>query len=79
MPLAFLASAAEHPLPHVLLALAAVVVVGRLLGWLLKWAHQPPVMGDVLAGIVLGPSVLGWIASTWFGAAASPLNGAGCC
>jgi Kef-type K+ transport system membrane component KefB len=73
VPLAFLASAAEHPLPHVLLALAAVVVVGRLLGWLLKWAHQPPVMGDVLAGIVLGPSVLGWIASTWFGAAASPL------
>ena len=45
-----------------LLALAAVVVVGRLLGRLLARFGQPPVIGDVLAGIVLGPSVLGAIA-----------------
>jgi Kef-type K+ transport system membrane component KefB len=44
---------------HVLLALAAVVVSGHLLGRLLAWAGQPPVIGEVLSGILLGPSLLG--------------------
>ena len=46
-------------LGHLLLALAAVVVVGRLFGRLLARFGQPPVMGDIVAGIVLGPSLLG--------------------
>ena len=29
---------------------------------LLRWLGQPQVVGEMLAGIVLGPSVLGWIA-----------------
>ena len=47
---------------HVLLALAAVVVTGRLLGTLFTRIGQPPVIGEVIAGIVLGPSLLGRIA-----------------
>jgi hypothetical protein len=47
---------------HVLLALAAVIVTGRLLGRLLVRVRQPPVIGEVLAGILLGPSVLGRVA-----------------
>jgi Kef-type K+ transport system membrane component KefB len=47
---------------HLLLALAAVVVAGRLLGWLLRSAGQPPVIGEVLGGILLGPSFLGRVA-----------------
>lgn len=47
---------------HVLVALAAVVIVGRLLGALLERLHQPPVIGEVIAGIVLGPSLLGRVA-----------------
>jgi Kef-type K+ transport system membrane component KefB len=47
---------------HLLLALAAVVVVGRLFGRILARFGQPPVMGDIVAGIALGPSVLGVIA-----------------
>lgn len=47
---------------HLLLALAAVVVVGRLLGQLFKWINQPPVIGEVVGGILLGPSLLGLIA-----------------
>jgi Kef-type K+ transport system membrane component KefB len=43
----------------VLLTLAAVLVTGRLLGALLAKIRQPPVIGEVLAGIVLGPSLLG--------------------
>src|ERR1051326_3059442 len=43
----------------VLVALAVVVVTGRLLGKALGWIGQPPVIGEVLAGILLGPSLLG--------------------
>ncbi len=51
-----------HALFHLLLALAAVVVLGRLLGSLFGMLRQPPVIGEVLAGIALGPSLLGRIA-----------------
>jgi Kef-type K+ transport system membrane component KefB len=44
---------------HLLAALAAVVLLGRLLGRLFRVIHQPPVIGEVVAGIVLGPSLLG--------------------
>jgi Kef-type K+ transport system membrane component KefB len=47
---------------HVLLALVAVIVAGRALGWLFRWFQQPAVIGEVLAGILLGPSLLGHIA-----------------
>ena len=38
---------------HVLLALTAVILVARLFGWLFGWLGQPPVIGEVLAGIAL--------------------------
>src|SRR4030095_1941136 len=44
---------------HLLLALAAVVITGRLLGTLFRFIGQPPVIGEVVAGILLGPSLLG--------------------
>lgn len=47
---------------HVLLALMAVVLAGRLLGRVFVYLGQPPVIGEVVAGILLGPSLLGWIA-----------------
>src|SRR5437867_3017704 len=47
------------PLPHVLLALAAVIATGRALGALFTRLGQPPVIGEVVAGILLGPSLLG--------------------
>ena len=46
---------------HLLLALAAVVITGRLLGALFRFIGQPPVIGEVVAGILLGPSFLGAI------------------
>jgi hypothetical protein len=49
------------PLVHVLGALAAVLVTGRLLGRLFRFIRQPPVIGEVVAGILLGPSFLGRI------------------
>ena len=47
---------------RVLLALLSVVVLGRLFGVLLRALGQPPVIGELVAGIVLGPSLLGRIA-----------------
>lgn len=44
---------------NVLFALAVVVITGRLLGNILAKIGQPPVIGEVLAGILLGPSLLG--------------------
>lgn len=46
---------------HLLLALAAVIVAGRLLGMVFRWIGQPPVIAEVIAGILLGPSLLGAI------------------
>jgi Kef-type K+ transport system membrane component KefB len=51
----------SDPLPHVLLALAAVLVTGRLLGLLFRRVGQPPVIGEVVGGILLGPSLLGQV------------------
>src|SRR5689334_3148846 len=50
-----------HVLFHVLLALATVIALGRVLGQLFRYIGQPPVIGEVVAGIALGPSLLGRI------------------
>src|SRR3954453_15758820 len=44
---------------HVLLALALVISSARALGGLFRLVHQPPVIGEMIAGIMLGPSLLG--------------------
>lgn len=46
---------------HVLLALAAVIVVARITTLALRRFQQPPVIGEILAGLMLGPSLLGRI------------------
>jgi Kef-type K+ transport system membrane component KefB len=48
-------------LPHVLLALLVVVGVSRFVGSLFRRLDQPAVIGEVVAGIALGPSLLGRI------------------
>ena len=44
---------------HVLVALTAVIVTGLILAKCFAYIGQPPVIGEVVAGIVLGPSFLG--------------------
>jgi K+:H+ antiporter len=46
---------------HLIIALTVVVTAGRVLGRLFSVIHQPPVIGEVIAGILLGPSLLGYI------------------
>jgi Kef-type K+ transport system membrane component KefB len=47
---------------HVLIALAVVIVLARVLGLISRKFNQPQVMGEVIAGILLGPSFFGWLA-----------------
>jgi Kef-type K+ transport system membrane component KefB/nucleotide-binding universal stress UspA family protein len=41
--------------------LIALILVGRLLGEAMQRIGQPSVMGQLLAGILLGPSLFGWL------------------
>ncbi len=52
-------SVVEHPLARLFLAIAAVVAACKIAGVLVRRIGQPPVIGEIAAGIVLGPSVLG--------------------
>ena len=48
-----------------LLALAALLGTARLLGTLAQRCRQPAVLGEILAGVLLGPTVLGTLAPEW--------------
>src|ERR1700690_2824736 len=56
-------AAKPTPLPDrtaaVFIAIILIVVLARLLGRLFRRIGQPPVIGEILAGIVLGTSLLG--------------------
>lgn len=49
----------EHELLVFWVQLAALIVTARLLGWLMKRIGLPSVIGELSAGLVLGPSVFG--------------------
>ncbi|OGC08243.1 cation transporter, partial [candidate division KSB1 bacterium RBG_16_48_16] len=57
--LAEVAAKKTNTLLLVLVALAAVMVTGQILAKIFAHLSQPPVIGEVLAGILLGPSLLG--------------------
>jgi Kef-type K+ transport system membrane component KefB len=44
------------------LQIAVILAVCRLVGSLFRLMHQPRVVGEMFAGILLGPSLLGWMA-----------------
>lgn len=48
-----------HPISILILQIIVVVFASRVLGFLFNKIKQPPVIGEVLAGIALGPSLLG--------------------
>lgn len=49
----------SHAVRDVLVALLVIILTGRLLGLALRRLGQPLVIGEVFAGILLGPSLLG--------------------
>ncbi|WP_111671051.1 cation:proton antiporter domain-containing protein [Algoriphagus litoralis] len=51
----------NHPLAILLAQIVTIILVARLFGWFSKKIGQPTVIGEIIAGIVLGPSLLGWV------------------
>jgi Kef-type K+ transport system membrane component KefB len=49
----------EHPLSLLLMQIVVIVLASKLLASLVSKIGQPVVIGEVIAGILLGPSVLG--------------------
>ncbi|WP_406436126.1 cation:proton antiporter [Streptomyces sp. NBC_00631] len=62
-----MAAAAPDPLTPLLVAVPGVILACRAGAQLLKRFGQPPVVGEILVGILFGPSLLGWL---WPGAQA---------
>ncbi|WP_294818277.1 cation:proton antiporter [uncultured Flavobacterium sp.] len=58
----FLASLNHHltsPLAILLIQIITIIFVARFFGWICKKIGQPAVIGEMIAGIVLGPSLVG--------------------
>src|SRR5947208_1846339 len=53
---------ARSPLSILLLQVVLIVAAARGLGLLFRKIGQPPVIGEIIAGILLGPSLLGAVA-----------------
>jgi Kef-type K+ transport system membrane component KefB len=47
---------------QLVLQIAVILVAARVVGFLFQKINQPQVMGEMVAGILLGPSLLGWLA-----------------
>jgi len=47
------------PLALLLVQIITIIFVARLFGWICKKIGQPSVIGEMIAGIVLGPSLIG--------------------
>ena len=49
----------KHPLAILLAQIITIIIVARFFGWMFRKIGQPTVIGEIIAGIVLGPSLLG--------------------
>lgn len=52
----------QDPSTRLIAQIVAIVGLARVLGRGARWVGQPAVVAEIIAGIVLGPSVLGWVA-----------------
>ncbi|MBW4630858.1 MAG: cation:proton antiporter [Iphinoe sp. HA4291-MV1] len=51
-----------HTVVFVLVEVLIVIGLSRLVGLAFRWINQPLVIGEIVAGIMLGPSLFGWVA-----------------
>jgi Kef-type K+ transport system membrane component KefB len=63
---------AESLILPVLVQLIVIIAAARLFGALARRVGQPSVVGEIVAGLLLGPSLLGWLAPDLFAALFHP-------
>ena len=49
----------HNPLALLLVQIITIIIVARFFGWVCRRIGQPTVIGEMIAGIVLGPSLIG--------------------
>ncbi len=49
----------EHPVALILVQIVTIIIVSRIIAFIFARIHQPTVIGEIIAGIALGPSLLG--------------------
>jgi Kef-type K+ transport system membrane component KefB len=65
---------ASHPLARLILQIIVIVVAARIFGAGARALGQPPVIGEIAAGIALGPSLLGAWMPVWSGVLFPPAS-----
>jgi Kef-type K+ transport system membrane component KefB len=55
-----------------LVQIGVILLTATAVGWLLSKFRQPQVVGEMVAGVLLGPSLLGWVAPEFFAALFPP-------
>jgi len=65
-----------HPTALILAQVVVIILVSRIFGFIFSKIHQPTVIGEIIAGIALGPSFLGLLFPQ-FSLALFPVNSLG--
>src|SRR5947207_10904470 len=73
VPALFVSLGADGP-AKIPLSLLMVFVSAKLMAELFERIGQPGIVGEILAGVLIGPSVLGWLAPNEFLTALSELG-----
>lgn len=50
-----------HPVGLILAQIVTIILVSRIFAFIFRKIHQPTVIGEIIAGIALGPSLLGML------------------
>lgn len=51
---------------EILRQLAIIIIFAKLLGLVARRLHAPQVVGEIVAGLLIGPSIFGWVQSSQF-------------
>lgn len=65
-----------HPVGMILVQIVTIIIVSRIFAYIFRKIHQPTVIGEIIAGIALGPSLLGMFFPE-FSSALFPANSLG--
>jgi Kef-type K+ transport system membrane component KefB len=56
----------QHEIMALLVQLSVMLIMGRLFAELARKVKQPAVVGEIIAGLILGPTILGMFQPDWF-------------